>query len=288
MIKSSFNASVFNFNIFRNFWKHFTFINITIGLITIFVVSLIKLSGIPEYILNYTLEEIIPRDFILFCEYFTYGVIGLSLRLGIKGIVEDIIGIPLYMTMGDKNPPINSWDDWVKSRPNIRPPFIIPGLNSPAGSSSVPGPAPAPVPTPAPASAPASAPAPSPSAPVSAQAPVSTNLSGDTQTNNSRVSEKNIYKSRSNRFTKVFQRQLDEVSARIVQLEIEKNNSTSIEDIKSKKAELDLLHEQKQMLSKEIQFHLNNVMDRNSENNINKRDSDSTDPNLNKKKRDRS
>ncbi len=96
------NSKMFSFSFFKRLGKHFTIVNLFIGLSTIILISLIKWLNIAGYILYY-ISNIIPQDFFNFLEYFIYGLIGLVWRLGIKGIVEDIFTVPLYLGM-DNNP----------------------------------------------------------------------------------------------------------------------------------------------------------------------------------------
>lgn len=99
---STLNSKMFSFSFFKPLGKHFTIINLFIGLSTIIIISIFKWLNMAGYILYY-ISNIIPQDFFNIFEYFTYGLIGLVWRLGIKGIIEDIFTAPLYLGM-DNNP----------------------------------------------------------------------------------------------------------------------------------------------------------------------------------------
>lgn len=96
------NSKMLSFSFFKSLAKHFTIVNIIVGLSTIIIISLVKWFSIAGCILYY-ISNLIPQDFWNFIEYFIYGLIGLIWRLGIKGIIEDIFTAPLYLGM-DKNP----------------------------------------------------------------------------------------------------------------------------------------------------------------------------------------
>jgi len=81
--------------------KHLTFINVTVGLITLIVMGIVKWLGIPLIILWF-LE--VPNS--EYSQYFVVGLIGIFLRLGLKGLIEETslhfseYFHPLYMTIG--------------------------------------------------------------------------------------------------------------------------------------------------------------------------------------------
>lgn len=79
--------------IFSLIAKHFTWVNIIVGLFVLILVGLIKYSGIVLFLLNF-----IALDNTEYAEYFITGTIGLAARLGIKGIVEE--SCSNHMTMG--------------------------------------------------------------------------------------------------------------------------------------------------------------------------------------------
>jgi hypothetical protein len=80
----------------KNFAKHFTIVNIITALIALSVGTLIRNSEIPVIILKFILKYPTDNDIIIFS-----GFVTIITRLGIKGVVEDIISIisPGYSTM---------------------------------------------------------------------------------------------------------------------------------------------------------------------------------------------
>lgn len=80
----------------KNFAKHFTIVNIITALIALIVGTLIRNSEIPVIILKYILKYPTDNNIIIFS-----GFVTIITRLGIKGVVEDIISTlsPGYSTM---------------------------------------------------------------------------------------------------------------------------------------------------------------------------------------------
>ena len=80
----------------QNFAKHFTIVNIITALIALIVGTLIRNSEIPVMILKFILKYPTDNDIIIFS-----GFVTIITRLGIKGVVEDIISTlsPGYSTM---------------------------------------------------------------------------------------------------------------------------------------------------------------------------------------------
>jgi hypothetical protein len=80
----------------KNFTKHFTIVNIITALIALSIGTLIRNSEIPVIILKFILKYPTDNDIIIFS-----GFVTIIIRLGIKGVVEDIISslFPGYSTM---------------------------------------------------------------------------------------------------------------------------------------------------------------------------------------------
>ena len=80
----------------KKFTKHFTIVNIITALIALSVGTLIRNSEIPVIILKFILKYPTDNDIIIFS-----GFVTIIIRLGIKGVVEDIISplFPGYSTM---------------------------------------------------------------------------------------------------------------------------------------------------------------------------------------------
>lgn len=80
----------------KNFAKHFTIVNIITALIALIVGTLIRNSEIPVIILKFILKYPTDNDILIFS-----GFVTIITRLGIKGVVEDIISTlsPGYSTM---------------------------------------------------------------------------------------------------------------------------------------------------------------------------------------------
>jgi hypothetical protein len=74
-ILSSLESNIFIFFKFKNIKKHFTIVNIIVGISTLFVVFLIKFSGGIQYILGY-LFGYFGLD-LVYLEYFFSGIIAL-------------------------------------------------------------------------------------------------------------------------------------------------------------------------------------------------------------------
>lgn len=90
-----------NFIPAKKLTKHLTFLNVTVGLITLIVMGIVKWLGIPLIILWF-LD--VPNS--EYSQYFVVGLIGIFLRLGLKGLIEEIslhfseYFHPLYMVIG--------------------------------------------------------------------------------------------------------------------------------------------------------------------------------------------
>ena len=83
-MKKTMNKKTMNKTIWTWIFKHFTCVNIIVGLFVLIFVGLIKYSGIVLFLLHF-----IEFDNTECAEYFITGIIGLVTRLGIKGIVEE-------------------------------------------------------------------------------------------------------------------------------------------------------------------------------------------------------
>jgi len=81
-MKKTMNKKTMNKTIWTWIFKHFTCVNIIVGLFVLIFVGLIKYSGIVLFLLHF-----IEFDNTECAEYFITGIIGLVTRLGIKGIV---------------------------------------------------------------------------------------------------------------------------------------------------------------------------------------------------------
>lgn len=84
--------------LFNKFCKNFTAVNITIGLLSLMVVTLIKYFNIPYYLLDFFNLADTP-----FKENIIAGFFGLTARLGLKGIIEEG-SFTIFMTMGPNEP----------------------------------------------------------------------------------------------------------------------------------------------------------------------------------------
>jgi hypothetical protein len=83
---------------FKNFLKHFTPVNITVGFVSLMVVALIKYYGVAFYLLDFfNLSD------SSFNENIIAGFFGLTAKLGLKGIVEEGYST-IFMTMGPNEP----------------------------------------------------------------------------------------------------------------------------------------------------------------------------------------
>lgn len=93
----------FNFTI-NKIRKHLTFNNIIRGLITVTIMAVIKNSGISEYIIDF-LDLPVQESRELY-EYGITGVIALIVRLGFRGIIEDLFPVN-FATTGDGSNPLD-------------------------------------------------------------------------------------------------------------------------------------------------------------------------------------
>ncbi len=101
----SINSLILNF--VAKLFKHFTFTNILVGILTILVVSLFKWLDISQYIINYMLNAL-PAEYTLLAEYSILGLIGLFFRLLFKGIIGDFFNVPLNIdTLAMNNNPLS-------------------------------------------------------------------------------------------------------------------------------------------------------------------------------------
>ena len=87
------HSSILPFNI-PSVKKYFSLKNVIVGLICVIIMAIVKTLHIPTYILNFFNVEDIE-----ILEYIILGVLGLILRLGIKGVVDEI-PTELYATTG--------------------------------------------------------------------------------------------------------------------------------------------------------------------------------------------
>lgn len=85
---------------FSNLKKHFTIVNIIVGLISLTIGVLFRFSPLPTLFLDFC-----GLDSSELNKYILAGFFGLTVRLGIKGVAEDIIESflvkPLKMNLGD-------------------------------------------------------------------------------------------------------------------------------------------------------------------------------------------
>jgi hypothetical protein len=70
---------------FTNIKKHFSTTNILVGILSLLITYLLKISPLPVFILS--IFDITPT---IIHEYIIIGFISLTIRLGIKGIVEEM------------------------------------------------------------------------------------------------------------------------------------------------------------------------------------------------------
>lgn len=81
---------------FNNFKKHFTIVNIIVALITLSISALFKFSPLPTIVFNFFGVD--PTEMH---QYLLTGFLAITTRLGIKGIVENVVAEilpkPLYM-----------------------------------------------------------------------------------------------------------------------------------------------------------------------------------------------
>lgn len=86
----------------KNIRRHFNLTNLVLGIVSLIFVGLFKFCGLADFLL--TILSVTSNDF---SQYLLSGFFGLVLRLGIKGIVEEIlkdVSLPdltrSYMNMG--------------------------------------------------------------------------------------------------------------------------------------------------------------------------------------------
>lgn len=128
-ITSPLQSSIFPFAIsIKNIRKYLTFNNIIIGLISMIVMGLVKTLGIPMYILNFfNLEN------VEFLHYMIIGTFGLFSRLTLKGLLEEIFLVDTYATMGGEYP---TQGDTSGSKPGVA--TNTSDMDSPENASSTP------------------------------------------------------------------------------------------------------------------------------------------------------
>lgn len=101
-------SNIIPLSFFKGISKHFTFKNFLIGFSTVFIVSLLKWLGVPQYIMSNILF-LLPEGILAFTEYFIYGTLALVIRLGLKGLIEEILkeplpsSLPLHMAMDNNS-----------------------------------------------------------------------------------------------------------------------------------------------------------------------------------------
>lgn len=86
-----------------NLTKHFTIVNIIVGLISLTIGVLFKFSPLPTLILNFLGVD--PSELH---QYILAGFLGITIKLGIKGVVEEVVSEyfprPLVLGMNNENP----------------------------------------------------------------------------------------------------------------------------------------------------------------------------------------
>ena len=80
--------------------QHFTITNVTLGFLGLLFSFLFKYSGLPVIFLDYFLEDPTDNHIYLFC-----GSVAIISKLGLKGVVEDLIRelFPKHLTMDSGN-----------------------------------------------------------------------------------------------------------------------------------------------------------------------------------------
>src|SRR6185295_18508329 len=99
-------AGFLDLKIWISLSKYFTKTNIITGIISVIFITLIKISGIPEFIFNYSLGKCFSENYIKEAiELFFSGSLFFFIRLAIRGIVYDFFNTDLKMDMGDGKDP---------------------------------------------------------------------------------------------------------------------------------------------------------------------------------------
>ena len=126
-------SNFFPSSFFKSITKYFTLKNLLIGISIVFIVSLLKSSGIVPLIIS-KLFFYLPAEYLTPIEYFISGIFVLIWKLGFKGFLESILEkpyvLPLYMGMDNHNP---SNEELCKSGPGES---SSPGGNPQGGNSS--------------------------------------------------------------------------------------------------------------------------------------------------------
>ena len=262
-ILSSLESNIFIFFKFKNIKKHFTIVNIIVGISTLFVVFLIKFSGGIQYILGY-LFGYFGLD-LVYLEYFFSGIIALLWRLGIRGIVEEIFKQPLYMTMDNSNATDGGSLQEDTSSNNLQE-----GTSSGKSTDTQEG---------------------------NLSSDTQTGKSTDTQEGKSTDTTKGegsqegssntTYNYAARRMQPIYKKQLDILNASLEKLTLQIENETDEDIRKEQQEQLNELIETSAMLSKSMGEDISKYTKSTSENNINKRSSDFVDKDVSKK-RDRS
>ena len=279
-ILSSLESNIFIFLRFKNIKKHFTIVNIIVGLSTLFIVFLIKFSGI-QYILGY-LFGYFGLD-LVYIEYFFSGIIALLWRLGIRGIVEEIFKQPLYMTMDNSNATDGGSLQEDTSSNNLQEGTssgnLQEGTSSGKSTDTQEGNL-------------------SSDTQTGKSTDTQTGKSTDTQTGKSTDTTKGegsqegssntTYHYAARRMQPIYKKQLDLLNASLDKLTLQIENETDEDIRKEKQEQLNELIETSAMLSKSMGEDISKYTKSTSENNINKRSSDFVDKDVVSKKRDRS
>ncbi len=128
---SPLTAGVFDFNILVSLNKYFTKTNIISGIISIALITLIRILGITESIFNYLLDgyfsEIYIKEVI---ELFFSGSFFLFIRLAIRGLVEDYFNSDLKITMGDGKDPSSEGQVFQRPISDTSPERLLAGPSS--------------------------------------------------------------------------------------------------------------------------------------------------------------
>lgn len=96
----------------KRIFKHFTLVNITVAVFSLFFVALIRYSGLPVWILENILYINNPQDIYI---YLLSGFLGIIIRLGIRAVIEEGFFdgnelFPQHMTASQDNPNLNPWN----------------------------------------------------------------------------------------------------------------------------------------------------------------------------------
>jgi NADH-ubiquinone oxidoreductase chain 3 len=108
-------SNIFSSFFFKSIIKYFTLKNLLIGISIVFIVSLLKSSGIVPFIIS-KFFSYLPTEYLNLTEYFLSGLFVLVWKLSFKGFLECILdkpeGLPLYIGMDNHN---SSNEDLYKS-----------------------------------------------------------------------------------------------------------------------------------------------------------------------------